>query len=73
MRIWKNDQRLDRSVSGMSTKYINMREQQERQNGIDNIYIWPDGETPKRIYEERYYTIINVLSICYGMFFGYDT
>lgn len=23
-----------------------------QENGMDNIYIWPDGDTPKRIYEE---------------------
>jgi GNAT superfamily N-acetyltransferase len=31
-----------------------------RQNSIDNIYIWPDGETPKRIYEEGGYRIVEV-------------
>lgn len=31
-----------------------------RQNGIDNVYIWPDGETPKRIYEEGGYRVIQV-------------
>jgi len=31
-----------------------------RQNGIDNVYIWPDGETPKRIYEEGGYRVVQV-------------
>jgi GNAT superfamily N-acetyltransferase len=31
-----------------------------RQNGIDNVYIWPDGETPKRIYEEGGYRVVRV-------------
>ena len=31
-----------------------------RHNGIDNVYIWPDGETPKRIYEEGGYRIVEV-------------
>ena len=31
-----------------------------RRNGIDNVYIWPDGETPKRIYEEGGYRVVQV-------------
>ncbi len=31
-----------------------------RQNGIENTYIWPDGDTPKRIYEEGGYRIVEV-------------
>ena len=31
-----------------------------RKNSIDNIYIWPDGETPKRIYAEGGYRIVDV-------------
>ena len=31
-----------------------------RQNGIDNTYIWPDGNTPKRIYEEGGYRVVEV-------------
>ena len=31
-----------------------------RQNGVDNVYIWPDGETPKRIYEEGGYRVVQV-------------
>ena len=31
-----------------------------RQNGIDNTYIWPDGDTPKRIYEEGGYRVAEV-------------
>ncbi len=33
---------------------------EKRQNGIDNVYIWPDGETPKRIYEEGGYRVVRV-------------
>ena len=29
-----------------------------KENGIHNIYIWPDGDTPKRIYEEGGFRII---------------
>ena len=31
-----------------------------RHNGIDNVYIWPDGEIPKRIYEEGSYRVVEV-------------
>ena len=31
-----------------------------KQNGIENTYIWPDGDTPKRIYEEGGYRIVEV-------------
>ena len=31
-----------------------------RLNGIGNIYIWPDGETPKRIYEEGGFGVVKV-------------
>ena len=31
-----------------------------RHNGIDNVYIWPDGETPKRIYEEGGYRVVEI-------------
>ena len=31
-----------------------------RQNGIENVYIWPDGDTPKRIYEEGGYRVVEV-------------
>ncbi len=31
-----------------------------RQNGIYNVYIWPDGDTPKRIYEEGGYRVVEV-------------
>ena len=31
-----------------------------RQNAIENVYIWPDGGTPKRIYEEGGYRIVEV-------------
>lgn len=31
-----------------------------RQNCIENTYIWPDGDTPKRIYEEGGYSIVEV-------------
>ena len=31
-----------------------------RQNGIENVYIWPDGNTPKRIYEEGGYRVVEV-------------
>ena len=31
-----------------------------RQNNIDNVYIWPDGETPKRIYEEGGYRVSEI-------------
>ena len=29
-----------------------------KENSIQNIYIWPDGDTPKRIYEEGGFRII---------------
>jgi len=29
-------------------------------NGINNVYIWPDGETPKRIYEEGGYRVVEI-------------
>ena len=29
-----------------------------KENGIHNIYIWPDGDTPKRIYGEGGFRII---------------
>ena len=31
-----------------------------KQNGIENTYIWPDGDTPMRIYEEGGYRIVEV-------------
>ncbi|MBR4342207.1 MAG: GNAT family N-acetyltransferase [Lachnospiraceae bacterium] len=31
-----------------------------RHNGIENVYIWPDGDTPKRIYEEGGYRVVEV-------------
>ncbi len=31
-----------------------------KQTGIDNAYLWPDGETPKRIYEEGGYEFVEV-------------
>lgn len=31
-----------------------------RQNGIENVYIWSDGDTPKRIYEEGGYRVVEV-------------
>ena len=31
-----------------------------RQNGIKDVYIWPDGDTPKRIYEEGGYRVVEV-------------
>ena len=31
-----------------------------RHNSINNVYIWPDGETPKRIYEEGGYRVVQV-------------
>ena len=31
-----------------------------KQNGIESVYIWPDGETPKRIYEEGGYRVVTV-------------
>ncbi|MBR5420081.1 MAG: GNAT family N-acetyltransferase [Lachnospiraceae bacterium] len=31
-----------------------------RQSGIDNAYLWPDGETPKRIYEEGGYELVEI-------------
>ena len=31
-----------------------------KQNGIENTYIWPDGDTPKRIYEEGGYRVVEV-------------
>lgn len=31
-----------------------------RHNGINNVYIWPDGETPKRIYEEGGYRVVEI-------------
>ena len=31
-----------------------------KNNSIDNVYIWPDGETPKRIYEEGGYRVVEV-------------
>lgn len=29
-----------------------------QENGMDNIYIWPDGDTPKRIYQEGGFRIV---------------
>ncbi|MBQ6475532.1 MAG: GNAT family N-acetyltransferase [Clostridia bacterium] len=29
-----------------------------QENGMDNIYIWPDGDTPKRIYEEGSFRVM---------------
>ncbi len=31
-----------------------------RRNGIENTYIWPDGDTPKRIYEEGGYRVVEI-------------
>ena len=31
-----------------------------KETGIENCYIWPDGETPKRIYEEGGYRLIEI-------------
>ena len=31
-----------------------------KENGIDNAYLWPDGETPKRIYEEGGYKLAEI-------------
>ncbi len=31
-----------------------------RQNGIENVYIWPDGDTPKRIYEEGGFRVVEI-------------
>ena len=31
-----------------------------KQSGINNAYIWPDGETPKRIYEEGGYELVEI-------------
>ena len=31
-----------------------------RQNGIENVYIWPDGDTPKRIYEEGGFRVVEL-------------
>ena len=31
-----------------------------KQSGIDNAYLWPDGETPKRIYQEGGYEIVEI-------------
>ena len=28
--------------------------------GIENVYIWPDGETPKKIYQEGGYSIVEI-------------
>ena len=27
---------------------------------IENVYIWPDGETPKKIYQEGGYSVIEI-------------
>ena len=31
-----------------------------KETGIENCYIWPDGETPKRIYEEGGYRLVEI-------------
>ena len=31
-----------------------------RESSIENIYIWPDGDTPKRIYEEGGFRVVEV-------------
>jgi GNAT superfamily N-acetyltransferase len=31
-----------------------------KQTGIENAYLWPDGETPKRIYEEGGYELVEI-------------
>ena len=31
-----------------------------KRNNIKNVYIWPAGETPKRIYEEGGYRIVEI-------------
>ena len=31
-----------------------------KQKGIDNAYLWPDGETPKRIYQEGGYELVEI-------------
>ena len=31
-----------------------------KEMGIENCYIWPDGETPKRIYEEGGYRLVEI-------------
>ena len=31
-----------------------------KETGIENCYIWPDGETPKRIYEEGGYRLAEI-------------
>ena len=28
--------------------------------GIENVYIWPDGETPKKIYQEGGYSVVEI-------------
>ena len=41
-----------------------------KQNNIKNIYIWPDGETPKKIYEEGGYKIVEVRKAGRAVFEG---
>jgi len=41
-----------------------------KQNDIKNIYIWPDGETPKKIYEEGGYKIVEVRKAGRAVFEG---
>ena len=28
--------------------------------GVENVYIWPDGETPKKIYQEGGYSVVEI-------------
>ena len=41
-----------------------------KQNDIKNIYIWPDGETPKKIYEEGGYKIVEIRKAGRAVFEG---
>ena len=43
------------------------------QNGIENAYIWPDGDTPKRIYEEGGYSVVEVRRAGRAVFGGQQT
>ena len=48
-----------KSVDQISRKTVSYQYMEwYKENDIHNIYIWPDGDTPKRIYEEGGFRII---------------
>ena len=42
-----------------------------QENGMDNIYIWPDGDTPKRIYEEGSFRVMETRKAGRAVFEAY--